>query len=125
MTHGALLALMVLIACTSGCASSIHQRPRVDGVLYPEPSANAITFWGHACCYIDVGGFGIVTDPVFETSAWGRTRHIGAPPRAAYASARLILISHAHDNHLSPSTIATFPDSVLVLCPAPSAPIAM
>src|SRR5437867_975913 len=74
MTHGALLALMVLIACTSGCASSIHQRPHVDGVLYPEPSANAITFWGHACAYIDVGGFGIVTDPVFM-QRWVVVRH--------------------------------------------------
>ena len=85
------------------------------------PPRDAITFWGHACCYIDVDGYGIVTDPVFDTRAWGRTRSIGAPPRIAYAGARVILISHAHDDHLSRRTIATFPESTLVLCPPPAA----
>jgi len=44
-----------------------------------------------------------------------------APPPAAYAGARVILVSHAHDDHLSPKTIASFPESTLVLCPEPAA----
>ncbi|TMQ62770.1 MAG: hypothetical protein E6K77_06520 [Candidatus Eisenbacteria bacterium] len=122
MTHGALLALMVLIACTSGCASSIHQRPHVDGVLYPEPSANAITFWGHACAYIDVGGFGIVTDPVFM-QRWVVVRHrlIPIPPPEAYDQTQLILISHAHHDHLDPKTLARFSPNAVILAPVPAA----
>jgi len=80
-----------------------------------------VTFWGHACCYIDIGGFVIVTDPVFDNDPFLRDRKIPMPPPANYANARIILISHAHDDHLSPASIATFPDSCLVLCPEPSA----
>jgi len=82
---------------------------------------NAITFWGHASCYIDVGGYGIVTDPVFETKLHVRRRKVPAPPPVAYAGARVILVSHAHDDHLSPRTIESFPESTVVLCPVPAA----
>jgi L-ascorbate metabolism protein UlaG (beta-lactamase superfamily) len=92
-----------------------------DSSLYPNPARNAVTFWGHACCYIDVDGFGIVTDPVFEKSIAGRRRKVGAPPAERYTSARIVLISHAHHDHLSPETLATFPKETIVLCP-PSVP---
>jgi L-ascorbate metabolism protein UlaG (beta-lactamase superfamily) len=113
------LAALVALA---GCAYTVA-KPDVE--TFDVPRRDAITFWGHACCYIDIDGFGIVTDPVFDTKTWGRTRSIGAPRRGAYAGARLILISHAHDDHLSPTTIRTFPDSVIVLCPAPSENVAV
>ena len=112
------LSGLLLLALAPGCAATLA---RVDSSMFPDPPRNAITFWGHACCYIDVGGFGIVTDPMFENSATFRRRKVPAPPRSAYAGARVILISHAHDDHLSPATIATFPESTLVLCPEPSA----
>ena len=101
-----------------GCASTLA---RPDAARFPDPPTDAITFWGHACCYIDVDGYGIVTDPVFETKLHMRRRKVPAPPPAAYAGARVILISHAHDDHLSPRTIASFPESTLVLCPVPAA----
>jgi len=107
-------ALLASAACASTMARS-------DAGLFPHPPANAITFWGHACCYIDVDGYGIVTDPVFETKLYMRRRKVPAPPPAAYAGAGVILISHAHDDHLSPKTIAGFPESTLVLCPVPAA----
>ena len=88
-----------------------------DPVLFPVPARDAVTFWGHACCYIDVDGFGIVTDPVFERTAGVRRRRVGAPPRESYAGARVVLISHAHVDHLSPETLATFPPGTVVLCP--------
>lgn len=88
-----------------------------DPGLFPKPARDAVTFWGHACCYLDVGGFGIVMDPVFETTAGVRRRRVGAPPRESYAGARVVLISHAHVDHLSPETLATFPPGTVVLCP--------
>ena len=106
------------LVASAACASTLA---RPDAARFPDPPRNAITFWGHACCYIDVDGYGIVTDPVFETKLRIRRRKVPAPPPAAYAGARVILISHAHDDHLSPLTIAGFPESTLVLCPVPAA----
>ena len=91
-----------------------------DPDLYAEPPVDAVTFWGHACVYIDVRGRGIVTDPVF-----GRRysplngRRIPSPPPSAYERTRVILISHAHQDHLQPRTLARFPKQALILCPPP------
>jgi L-ascorbate metabolism protein UlaG (beta-lactamase superfamily) len=113
---GLVLVLLLLGSC--GCAATLA---RTDAAQFPPPPRDAITFWGHACCYIDVGGFGIVTDPVWDESLFYRDRKVPAPPAANYAAARVVLISHSHDDHLSPETLATFPDSVVILCPAPAA----
>ena len=109
-------ATLVLVSMT-GCAATISTP---DPDVFTAPPRDAITFWGHACCYIDLGGFGIVTDPVFNSWTVGRNRKVGSPPAASYAAARIILLSHAHDDHLSAKTIATFPESTLVLCPEPA-----
>lgn len=101
----------------AGCASQIA---KPDALQFPPPPQNAITFWGHACCYIDVGGYGIVTDPVFDTWTLMRTRKMPAPPPANFGATRVILLSHAHDDHLSAKSIALFPESTLVLCPYPA-----
>jgi len=58
---------------------------------------------------------------VFEKNLFFRTRKVPAPPPADYAGARVVLVSHAHDDHLSPATLRTFPESTVVLCPAPVA----
>lgn len=110
--------MMGALLLAPGCGSTIA---RTDAHLFPRPPRDALTFWGHACCYFDVGGYGILTDPVFETRLFMRRRKVPAPPTAAYADVRVILVSHAHDDHLSPKTIATFPESTLVVCPEPAA----
>jgi L-ascorbate metabolism protein UlaG (beta-lactamase superfamily) len=92
-----------------------------DPSLYPEPQENAITFWGHACAYIDVDGFGLVTDPVFSPRyATIRRRLIPAPPSSSYDRTRVVLLSHAHHDHLDPATLARFPAEALILAPAPA-----
>src|SRR5690349_13066814 len=117
--HALLVAAMNV---GSGCAALGPGAQGTDPLLYPEPPFNAITFWGHACVYIDVGGFGIVTDPVFARRyAVIRRRVIPAPPPESYDQAGLILISHAHHDHLDPSTLARFPKGAVVLAPAPAA----
>ncbi|UCE02837.1 MAG: MBL fold metallo-hydrolase [Candidatus Latescibacterota bacterium] len=103
---------------SAGCGSQIA---RNDASLFPPPARNAITFWGHSCCYIDVDGVGIVTDPVFEKHLLIRRRKVPSPPLSAYAATRIILVSHAHSDHLSPETLATFPKESVILCPEPSA----
>ena len=74
MIRRVLPVLVAVIAFTPGCTPAMHSRPRIDPTLYPEPHKDAITFWGHACAYIDVGGFGILTDPVFS-NRWAIVRH--------------------------------------------------
>jgi len=87
-----------------------------------EPEANAITFWGHACAYIDVAGVGIVTDPVFTNRyATIRRRLIPPPPASAYDQTRIVLISHSHHDHLNATTLKRFPADAIILAPAPAA----
>jgi L-ascorbate metabolism protein UlaG (beta-lactamase superfamily) len=114
-------ALLCVASLALAPAAGAGPLAKPDPVRFPVPTHDTVTFWGHACCYIDLDGFGIVTDPVFDNDPFLRDRKIPAPPPAAYAATRIILISHAHDDHLSPATIATFPDSCTVLCPVPSA----
>ena len=92
-----------------------------DSSLFPVPARDALTFWGHACCYLDVGGFGLVTDPVFQQAFTIERRHIAAPPSDSYRNARIVLLSHAHPDHLDRETLRSFPGSCVVLCPEPSA----
>lgn len=111
--------LLALIGCLalSGCGGLAQVEPST----YPDPARDAITFWGHSCSYIDVNGTGIVLDPVFEKSLWQRRRFIGAPSEQVLRDARVVLISHAHDDHTSPGSLRRFPKGTVVLCPKPSA----
>jgi len=106
-----------------GCAPLAHHpRSGIPTVVYSEPRADAITFWGHSCAYIDVEGFGIVTDPVFSHRyATIRRRLIPAPPPDVYDQTRVILISHAHQDHLDPATLDRFSPRTVILAPYPSA----
>ena len=63
-----------------------------------------------------------LTDPVFEDSysPW-HGRKIPAPPPSAYDQTDIILISHAHRDHLHPRSIARFSSGTVILCPEPSA----
>ena len=109
-------------AAGAGYVAPTNAKLAIDPLLYPEPPRNAITFWGHACAYIDIGGFGIVTDPVFARRyAIIRRRLIAAPPRESFDQAEVVLISHAHQDHLNPKTLARFTPGTIVLCPRPAA----
>jgi L-ascorbate metabolism protein UlaG (beta-lactamase superfamily) len=117
-----LAAATALTGATGACSPAVLGRSRIVPVEYSEPKSDAITFWGHACAYIDVGGFGIVTDPVFSRKyATIRRRLISSPPGTAYDQTRIILISHAHQDHLDPPTLARFSPRTTILAPAPAA----
>ena len=115
------IAVVLAVAFTAGCAPAVFVSQPLDPVLYPEPAHDAVTFWGHATVYIDLHGTGIVTDPVFESTyspIHGRT--VPKPPREAYDQTSIILISHAHQDHLNPRTLSRFSSDAVILCPAPS-----
>lgn len=107
-----------------GCFAGPRLTSQSKTPLLSRPPHNAITFWGHATCYIDVNGVGIVTDPVLVKSySPFHRREVPAPLPSAYADAGIILISHAHRDHLSPKTLSWFPKSATVLCAEPTAKI--
>jgi len=111
------LAAVVVV----GCAPAVFVSQPTDARLYPEPTRDTITFWGHSSVYMDLAGTGIVTDPVFEDSyspIHGRT--VPRPPPEAYDQTSIILVSHAHHDHLNPRTLARFSPNAVILCPAPS-----
>ena len=115
------LLAWLMIALGPGCAPALFVSQRSDPILYSEPSRGAVTFWGHASVYVDIAGFGIVTDPVFGSRySPFNGRRIPKPPPSAYDQTDVILISHAHQDHLQPSTLARFPESAVILCPEPS-----
>jgi len=114
-SFGAVVAAVCLLA--AGCSGLA----RTDGGVFPPPERNTITFWGHACSYIDIEGVGVVTDPVFRSTLISRHHRGPVPPPSSYAGARVILISHAHPDHLDPPSLRTFPDAAVILCPEPSA----
>jgi L-ascorbate metabolism protein UlaG (beta-lactamase superfamily) len=116
------LVLMLLATILSGCIAGFGLHYTPDDQLYGEPPHNAITFWGHAAMYIDIDGYGIITDPVFEpVYAAVHRRFIKSPPEASFDQTRVVLISHPHNDHLSAKTLKRFSDSTVILCPTRSA----
>jgi L-ascorbate metabolism protein UlaG (beta-lactamase superfamily) len=111
------IAILLFCAASAGC-SRVAQ---VEPARYAEPRRDHITFWGHACVYVDVGDVGIITDPVFEKHLYQRRRFIGSPPVGTIQRTRVILLSHAHDDHTSPSSLRMFPGDVTILAPEPAA----
>ncbi len=96
---------------------------RYGPAYFTEPARNTITFWGHSTAYIDVNGTGIVTDPLFESKyvfAF-HPRQIPSPDREAYDQAKIVVISHAHQDHLNRQSLQRFSAGTVILCPAPVA----
>ena len=111
-------SLSVLLICLCVGVGSAESPDPAGALPFTEPGEDSLTFWGHACCYIDVGGMGIVTDPVFDDS-YGLLirRRVPPPPPSALVNTGVVLISHAHRDHLSAETLAQFPRSTIILCP--------
>ena len=67
------------------------------------------TWIGHSSLMINISGYRILTDPVFETkvSLVGPTRYIGEPPFSpdALPDIDLVIISHDHYDHLNKSSV--------------------
>lgn len=115
-----LLVVILAVFCLAGCIGGKGAALKVDPYLRTGSPRNAITYLGHACSYIDINGVGIITDPMFDGSySLFHKRKIAPPPRSAYAEASIILISHAHRDHLSPETLARFSKETTILCSAP------
>lgn len=77
-----------------------------------------VTYLGHATLLIELDGLTVLTDPLLR----GRIAHLRrlAPPVSAemLEGVDLVLVSHAHHDHLDVPSLKLVPGSPPVLCPA-------
>lgn len=89
------------------------------GVPRPPVGTVALTFVGHATIMITTPGARVMTDPMLENSLYGLRRARAAAVDAHnLADVDLVLISHAHRDHLSRATLRRLsPKATLVIPP--------
>ncbi len=116
MSRRRTLAFSLLCIAGIGCSGLAQVEP----ARYAMPKRDHITFWGHACTYVDAGDVGIITDPVFVKNLFQRRRFIGSPPVETIQRTRVILLSHAHDDHTSAASLRMFPKDATILAPEPA-----
>src|SRR4051812_10201249 len=78
-----------------------------------------ITYIGHATLLLEVAGARILTDPNFESRLGGFLPRVAAPGRAIDALPRLdvLLLTHAHADHLSFKSLDLLPRDVPLYAP--------
>ena len=88
--------------------------------LTPRPPEGtvAITFVGHATVMITTPGSRVLIDPFLENSLYGVRRAKAAGIAAEdIANVDLVLVTHAHRDHLSRRSLARLPDKAPVVVP--------
>jgi L-ascorbate metabolism protein UlaG (beta-lactamase superfamily) len=95
-------------------------RPAVAApVPAPAPGALAVTLVGHATVMLTTPTTRVLTDPCFARQLWGLYRATPAALDAGDLGAvDLVLISHAHRDHLHLPSLRRLPRSATVLAPA-------
>jgi L-ascorbate metabolism protein UlaG (beta-lactamase superfamily) len=86
----------------------------------PRPPAGtvALTFVGHATTMITTPGARLLTDPMLENSLCGLRRARAAAVDAQdLAEVDLVLITHAHRDHLSRATLRRLPEKATLVIP--------
>jgi L-ascorbate metabolism protein UlaG (beta-lactamase superfamily) len=100
------------------------RQPPVARVPHPAGDTFSFTFVGHATVMMTSAGARALTDPVLGEYLWGLRRAEAAalhPDDAADVS--LILISHAHHDHLHLPSLRRLPRAATVVVPARCAPL--
>jgi L-ascorbate metabolism protein UlaG (beta-lactamase superfamily) len=81
----------------------------------------AVTWVGHATVLIELGGLRILTDPVVGRRA-SLLRRVVPPPRPdVLENIDLVLVSHAHSDHLDPRSLRRLRPACPVLAPPAAA----
>lgn len=78
----------------------------------------AVTWLGHATARIVVDGVVFLTDPVLGRWVGPLRRSGPLPEPASYAGVDVVLISHAHHDHLDLPSLRRLDPSVMVVAPA-------
>jgi L-ascorbate metabolism protein UlaG (beta-lactamase superfamily) len=83
----------------------------------PDDVVAAVTWPGHSTVLVELPGFSFLTDPVFRSRLGPLRRHGAAPDPAALPEPDAVLVSHAHPDHFSRSSIRRVPGDPLVIVP--------
>src|SRR6266700_876329 len=102
-------------------ARRLLQRPAPAprrSVAHPPQGVVAVTFVGHATAMVTTPGSRVVTDPFLRPSLWGlrRAREAGIAD-SDLDDTRLVLISHAHRDHLDRASLARISRRATVVVP--------
>src|SRR5688500_2184652 len=78
-----------------------------------------ITYIGHATLLIEIAGVRILTDPNFEGSLGRFLRRVSEPgiPLAKLPKVDVVLLTHAHADHLSFEALDALPKEIPVYAP--------
>ena len=88
------------------------------GVPHPPAGTVALTFVGHATVMITTARARLMTDPMLENSLGGLPRaRAGAVDAEDLSQVDLVLISHAHRDHLSRATLRRLPLKATIVVP--------
>jgi L-ascorbate metabolism protein UlaG (beta-lactamase superfamily) len=75
----------------------------------------SLTWIGHATSVLDIGGFRVMTDPLLRRRVAHLRRRVGPVPAAPEID--LVLLSHAHMDHLHVPSLRRIPEHVPVVAP--------
>lgn len=85
-----------------------------------KPRTIHITYLGHASVLVEIDGLRVLTDPLLRPGV-GHLRRLTPPPApAALERIDLVLISHAHHDHLDLRSLRRLGGSPVALCPRPA-----
>jgi L-ascorbate metabolism protein UlaG (beta-lactamase superfamily) len=80
-----------------------------------------VTYIGHATLLLEIGGKRILTDPNFDPALARFLRRVAPPgvPIDRLPGLDAILVSHAHADHLSFTSLAALPRTIPIYAPGP------
>lgn len=81
----------------------------------------AVTWWGHASTTVELGGVRVGIDPLFVDRLLHLRRYGRSPTRTA-ADVDLVLISHLHNDHLHPRSLARVRPGTTIVAPRGARP---
>ena len=79
-----------------------------------------VCFLGHSTVLIEIDGMRVLTDPVLRPRIGHLRRIIAEPRRDLYEDVDLVLVSHAHHDHLDRPSLRRLADSTRAICAAPA-----
>jgi L-ascorbate metabolism protein UlaG (beta-lactamase superfamily) len=74
-----------------------------------------VTYLGHATVALELDGVQVLTDPLLRSRV-GHLRRVVPPPHVS-AKVDVVLVSHAHHDHLDPPSLRLLPTSALAVVP--------
>ena len=85
------------------------------------PGGIRVTYIGHATVLLEIGGKRILTDPNFDPALARVLRRVAPPgvPIEKLPVLDAVLVTHAHADHLSFTSLAALPRSVPIFAPGP------